>query len=130
MTQPVRRVPILILALLMLFPALALVAKEKSAPPTEVSCLTVSMDGQEFHRDLAKPIPVTSKGEIRSAFVRLGQEMQLFGSDAEKVKGARLVEAALKGDYEVGRVCYVLMNYCAPNCFGNGCAIVKFPYVK
>lgn len=105
---------------------------EKPPAPSEISCLTVSMDGQEFHRDLLRPTPANAPGQIRSAFLRIGQEMQLFGSDAEKVKGARLVQAMLEGggSYEVGRVCYVLMDYCAPSCTGQGCAKIRVPSIK
>ena len=103
---------------------------ENTPAPSEISCLTVSIDGKDFYRLLPRAIPVTSKGEIRSAFVRVGQEWTLFGSELEKLKGARLIQAGLEQDYSVGRLCYVWLARCAPECTGMGCATIRVPGIR
>lgn len=105
---------------------------EKPAAPTEISCLTVEGLGPDFVLPLARPIPANSPKEVREALLRHGQEMQLFGSDVEKLKGAKLVVAALDSEIVVtyGRMCYVWLARCAPECTGNGCAVIRVPMPK
>lgn len=102
-------------------------------PPTEITCLSANIGGEEVHRQLDVPIPVTNRGQIRSAFVRWGQELQFVGSDRQKVGGAKMVQDFVlstdaRSTYVVGSVCYVLRVYCDPSCWGNGCARARFYY--
>jgi hypothetical protein len=102
-------------------------------PPTDISCIVVKIDGEEIVRQLPRPIPVERQGEIRSAFVRLGQEFSLFGAtDVQKSRGARIVLEATsqKMTVEIGRVCYVMMNYCGQNCYGQGCESIIIRSIK
>ena len=117
-------------ALLAFLPDMALLSAVQKGPDS-ISCLNVVVDGQQIHADLAKPIPVTATGQIRAAFVRMGQEMSFSADDKERSQGARLVKTLIEGgSYQVGRVCYVLMDYCAPNCTGQGCATTRVPGIK
>jgi hypothetical protein len=122
-------------------------------PPTEITCLSANIGGEEVHRQLDLPIPVTNRGQIRSAFVRWGQELQFVGKESHRLAGAKMVQDFIVGptnpppvevwsrpgtsvkvsveatdSYIVGGVCYVLKVWCDPSCWGNGCARARFYY--
>lgn len=104
-------------------------------PPPDIECLTVDLDGAQLYHSVL-PKPIRTKDEVQAAFVRLGQELQaralVTGEARVGKEGRRIVEAATsKGfDYVAGRVCYVLLKYCDPTCFGNGCATLRIPSDK
>jgi len=134
MTRSTRSVPVLILALLMLFPALALLAREKPAS-TEIVCASIYSGDRTIHFKLDRPISATS-GAVRAEFVRIGQGMQLralaSGIQSDRLLGAAIVEAAANGDTWTGNACYyrfpsggVYYAGCDPSCSGPGCMGIR-----
>ena len=101
-------------------------------PARQLYCLTMEVDGMQYHTELTTPIRSDNKGMLRWAFLRFGQEIEvkgiLSGNATMTEHGRRSVQASLDGkDYIVGAVCYVLTKYCDESCTGQGCGIQRVP---
>lgn len=107
------------------------VTKDIPAPPDAIECLNLVVDSVQYHADLRRPIAANDKAQVRLAFLRFAQELSITGSQEDQARGKKAVSYVLEsGDYVVGRVCYVMKTYCAPDCTGQGCATIRVPSIK
>lgn len=103
-------------------------------PADGISCLSVEIDGGQFyHVDFEKPAHTAAEVEAQAR--KLAADVRLRGlvtgeprvqSDAVRIADA----VANSKDYVVGQVCYVMTTYCATNCTGQGCAVMRVPSIK
>lgn len=136
------RKPLCFVMVVMMAASLAVFAADKSAEktntlgaPSTIECLTVEIDGETLHQELTKPIPVENEKAVRHAYQRFGlglaQKGLDFGDEKSVLQGVRIAQTVLDGGtYVAGRVCYVSLEYCSPNCWGNGCATIRVPSIK